>query len=55
MFYLQIRVAGRGLTRETLISLATTVESREKIQRKHCGNTSIEHPRASTTDDVECF
>lgn len=46
----------RGLTRETLIALTTNIESREQ---KRCSNVSRglmqEHPRASTTDDVECF
>lgn len=46
----------RGFTRETLIALTTTIESREWMRRK---NVSLylppEHPRSSTTDDVECF
>ena len=46
----------RGLTRETLIALTTNIESREQ---KRCSNMTRsliqEHPRASTTDDVECF
>lgn len=46
----------RGFTRETLIALTTTIESKEWVRRR---NTTLrlapEHPRASTTDDVECF
>ena len=46
----------RGLTRELLIALTTNIESREQ---KCCSNVSQgltqEHPRASTTDDTECF
>ena len=46
----------RGLTRETLIALTTTIESREWIRRKNAANKlPPEHPRSSTTDDVECF
>ena len=45
-----------GLTRETLLALTTTIESREWVRRR---NTNLgippEHPRASTTDDLECF
>lgn len=40
----------RGFTRETLIALTTTIESREG--ETECYNY---HPRASNTDDVECF
>ena len=46
----------RGMTRETLIALTTNIESREQ---KRCYNVNNglpqEHPRASSTDDVECF
>ena len=46
----------RGFTRETLIALTTTIESREWIR---CRNASKKlppvYPRASTTDDMECF
>lgn len=46
----------RGFTRETLIAVTTNIESRE-FQRRRIAETGgdIEHPRASTTDDVECF
>ena len=44
----------RGFTRETLIALTTTIESREWVRRNRSCNI-LEHPRASTTDDVECF
>ena len=46
----------RGFTRETLIALTTTMESREWMRWT---NTSLrlppEHPQSSMTDDVECF
>ena len=46
----------RGFTRETLIALTTTIESREWIRRRNSSKKlPPEHPRASTTDDVECF
>lgn len=46
----------RGFSRETLIALAANIESREwrrEYNLKH--DIPAEHPRASTTDDVECF
>ena len=45
-----------GFSRETLIALVTNIEGRE-WQRRECAinKESLEHPRASTTDDVECF
>ena len=45
----------RGMTRETLTALTTTIESREWMRR--CLNEGFpnEHPRATSTDDVECF
>ncbi len=44
------------MTRETLAALTTTIESRERMRRR-CVQEGlpIEHPRASNTDDVECF
>ncbi|XP_078679355.1 uncharacterized protein LOC144915008 [Branchiostoma floridae x Branchiostoma belcheri] len=44
-----------GFSRETIIGVTTNIDSQE-IRRLQ--NTTIgfpEHPRASTTDDVECF
>ncbi len=44
------------MTRQTLVALTTTIESREWVRRRN--NALLlppEHPRASTTDDVECF
>ena len=46
----------RGFSRETIVALAANIESREW----RCGyliekNLPPEHPRASTTDDVECL
>lgn len=45
-----------GFTRETVIALTTNVEGREFHRRERVENGyPIENPRASTTDDVECF
>ena len=44
------------MTRETLIALTTTIESREWVRRRGSQDGHpVEHPRASNTDDVECF
>ena len=46
----------RGFSRETLVALFANTESRQwrhAYNAKH--NMLPEHPRASTTDDVECF
>ncbi len=41
------------MTRETLIALTTNIESREwRVEGNH---RTVNHPRASSTDDVECF
>ena len=40
------------MTRETIIALTTNIESREWRRRE---GIEPEHPRASTTDDVECL
>ena len=42
----------RGFSRETIIKLATNIEFLEYLA---ANNKPPEHPRASTTDDVECF
>ena len=46
----------RGFTRQVLIGVITDIESREQ-KRIWNANNGIppENPRASTTDDVECF
>ena len=45
-----------GLTRETVIALTTDIESREWERREYAASGHMqENPRASTTDDVECF
>lgn len=46
----------RGFSRETLIALMANIESRE-WRRVRNENNAIppEHPRSSTTDDIECF
>lgn len=41
-----------GFTREVVTALAADIETREWRRRD---NVIPEHPRASTTDDVECF
>ena len=46
----------RGFSRETLVALVANIESRE-WRRRYLESKQLpeEHPRASTTDDVECF
>ena len=46
----------RGFTRETLIAMSANVENR-MWRHKYLHNQGLpsEHPRSSTTDDVECF
>lgn len=46
----------RGFTRETLSALLVDIESRE-WRRNYNSSHGLppEHPRASTSDDVECF
>ena len=57
MYFLHRSLSGvRGLSRETLIALTTTIESREWMRRRCISdNIPLEHPRTSSTDDVECF
>ena len=45
-----------GFSKETLVAVTTNIESREH-HRKSKINSSfpLEHPRASSTDDIECF
>ena len=45
-----------GFSKETLIAVVTNIEGRE-LHRRDCAsnNRPPEHPRASSTDDVECF
>ncbi len=46
----------RGLSRETLVALTTTIESREWMRRRRVSEgLQPEQPRSSSTDDVECF
>ena len=45
-----------GFTRETLIALAANLETRRYHHEFNLANgIPVEHPRSSTTDDVECF
>ena len=46
----------RGFTSETLIALAADIESRQ-WRRDFLTSNGLkpEHPRSSTTDNVECF
>ena len=53
MVLLRILNGVRSLTHE---SLTTNIESREWRRRElEKAGVHYEHPRASTTDDVECF
>ncbi|XP_077869194.1 uncharacterized protein LOC144360307 [Saccoglossus kowalevskii] len=46
----------KGLSRESLIAIVTNIESQEFRRRQICSdNFQAEHPRAGTTDDIECF
>ena len=46
----------RGMTRQTLVALTTTIESREWMRRRRAmEGLPPEHPRACFTDDVEFF
>ena len=46
----------RGFTRETLIALAADIETSQWHREFNLTNgVPVEHPRSSTTDDVECF
>ena len=46
----------RGFSRETLIALAANIKSRE-LRRQYIldNDLPLEHPRASMTNDIECF
>ena len=45
-----------GFSRETLVAVITDIDGRE-WQRRHSSQRGgiPDHPRASTSDDVECF
>lgn len=46
----------QGLTREVVVALIANIESRswrDSYNVEH--GIALEHPRSSTTDDVECF
>ena len=46
----------RGFSRETVVALLTNIDSQEYIRRQYSEQNEMpEHPRASSTDDVECF
>ncbi|OWF45548.1 hypothetical protein KP79_PYT07067 [Mizuhopecten yessoensis] len=45
----------RGFTRETFIEITTNIESQEVRRLQNAEFGYPEHPRAATTDDVECF
>ena len=46
----------RGFSRETLVALLANIESREWRKKFNSERGVLpEHPRASTSDDVECF
>ena len=44
-----------GFSKETLVALVTNIEGREWQRRQIANGRLPEHPRASSTDDVECF
>ena len=45
-----------GFSKETLIAVTTNIEGRERLKRQQINSESLlEKPRASSTDDVECF
>ena len=43
-----------GFSKETLVAITTNIEGREHLRRLN-RMRKPEHPRASTSDDVECF
>ena len=46
----------QGFSRETLVALFANIESRQWRRAYNAKDDMLpEHPRASTTDDVECF
>ena len=46
----------RGFTRETLSAVIVDIESRKwRLHYNNQRHIPPEHPRASTSDDVECF
>ena len=45
----------RGMSRETLVEVTANIESQEYRRRLNTDVGYSEHPRASTTDDVEQF
>ena len=57
-FYIMCRSLSSvlGFSKETLVALITNIEGREWQRRDNIMNgRKPEHPRASSTDDVECF
>ena len=44
-----------GFSKETLVAIITNIEGHEWQQRDIMNRQKPEHPRASSTDDVECF
>ena len=45
-----------GFSKETVVALITNIEGREWHRRESINEGLVaEHPRTSTTDDVECF
>ena len=44
-----------GFSKETISALVTNIEGRQRQRRECTANQPTEHPRASSTDDVECF
>ncbi|VDI24894.1 Hypothetical predicted protein [Mytilus galloprovincialis] len=44
-----------GFTRDTFVEITTNIESQEERRLQNTELGYPEHPRAATTDDVECF
>ena len=46
----------KAFSRETLVALIANIETREwRLEHSARAGIPPEHPRASTTDDVECL
>ncbi|XP_078618099.1 uncharacterized protein LOC144885838 [Branchiostoma floridae x Branchiostoma japonicum] len=44
-----------GFSRETIVGITSNIDSQERRRRQNDDLGFPEHPRAGTTDDVECF
>lgn len=55
MFYSRSAGGIRGFSRETVVALIANIESQEARRMMNDQRCGPEHPRAASTDDVECF